>query len=223
MFAHLRRLIRFLIMTESDHIEANRKKWDKWAETADGKGLLFEYLRKAQSNVISIMDIREDKSFLDIGCGTGWAVGLAAKAAGYKGSFYGVDLSEAMIEKAKTNFKDNDNIHFIQCNSEAIPLNDNSFDYIICTNSFHHYLHPEKVMSEIFRLMKRGGEIYILDPAADNWLYKLVDKVIRVFESQHVKMYSSKEFEALMSAAGLKYSGYEIVTGNQKVQTGTRE
>jgi ubiquinone/menaquinone biosynthesis C-methylase UbiE len=209
-------------MTESEHIEANRQKWDKWAETADGGGPLYEYLRKAQSNVISILDIKEYNTFLDIGCGTGWAVGLAAKAAQYKGSFYGIDLSEAMIEKAKSNFKDHDNLHFIQCNSESIPLNNNSFDLIICTNSFHHYLHPEKVMGEIFRLLKTGGKVFILDPAADSWLYKLADKIIKIFENQHVKIYSSKEFGAFMTDAGLKYTGYKIVGVKQKVQIGEK-
>ena len=210
-------------MTESDHISSNRKKWDKWAESADGKGLLYDYLRKAQSNVISILDIKENNTFLDIGCGTGKAVGLAAKAAGYKGSFYGIDLSEAMIEKARTNFLQQENIHFIQCNAVSIPLNDNSFDFIICTNSFHHYLHPEKVMNEIFRLLKSGGKVFILDPAADSWIYKVADKIIKYVEPQHVKMYSSKEYEAFMTAEGLRYCGYRIITGKQKIQTGIKE
>lgn len=59
-------------MKESEHLSSNREKWNKWAKIADGKGLMFEYLRNAQSNLISILNIKENQNFLDIGCGTGW-------------------------------------------------------------------------------------------------------------------------------------------------------
>jgi SAM-dependent methyltransferase len=209
-------------MNESKHITLNKAKWDKWSETADGKGWLYDYLRKAQLSVIALIDVKENMNFLDIGCGTGWAVGRAAKAAGNIGSFYGVDLSSGMIEKAKANFHGYENFHFINANSESIPLDDNLFDNIICTNSFHHYLHPEKAMQEIWRLLKPGGKIYILDPVADIWYIKIIDKVIKLFEPQHVKIYSTVEFKIMMSEAGLKYIGYKVITCKQKVQIGEK-
>jgi ubiquinone/menaquinone biosynthesis C-methylase UbiE len=209
-------------MRESKHIELNKIKWDKWAESADGKGVIYEYLRRSQLSVISLLDIKKDMSFLDIGCGTGWAVGQVAKAVDYKGTFYGIDLSSGMIGKARENFMGHDNIHFVEASSESIPLADNQFDNIICTNSFHHYLHPEKAMKEIARLLKTGGKIYILDPTADFWFIKILDKLIKIFEPQHVKIYSTKEFKNLMSDAGLKHLGFRIIPGRQKVQIGEK-
>lgn len=209
-------------MNESKHITLNKAKWDKWSETADGKGLMYDYLRRAQLSVITLIDVKENMNFLDIGCGTGWAIGQVAKAVGNMGSFYGVDLSSGMIEKAKANFQGHENFHFINASSELIPLDDNLFDSIICTNSFHHYLHPEKAMQEIRRLLKPGGKIYILDPAADTWFIKIIDKVIKLFEPQHVKIYSTGEFKIMMSEAGLKFIGYKLITGRQKVQIGEK-
>ena len=209
-------------MNEIRHIELNKEKWDKWAKTADGKGWKYKYLRSAQFKVISMLGIMENMNFLDIGCGTGWAIGQAARFIDFKGSFYGVDLSQKMIEKAEENFKEYANFHFIQANSESIPLEDNFFDIIICTNSFHHYLHPDKAMKEIFRLLKHRGKIYILDPAADSWIIKIVDKIIKLFELGHVKIYSSEEFKNLMSATGLKYVGNEEIRTREKVQIGEK-
>jgi ubiquinone/menaquinone biosynthesis C-methylase UbiE len=209
-------------MRESEHIKLNKEKWNKRAETADRKSWLYDYLRRAQEDVISLAQIIENINFLDIGCGTGWAVGQAAKAAGYKGMFYGVDLSPMMIEKAGENFKAYNNLHFIQSSSESIPLDDNLFDIIICTNSFHHYLHPEKSMKEISRLLKSGGKIFILDPVADSWHYRLVDKIIKIFEPQHVKMYSTAEFKSFMLQAGLKYIGGEKIQGMESVFIGLK-
>jgi ubiquinone/menaquinone biosynthesis C-methylase UbiE len=209
-------------MEESKHIKLNEAKWNKWAETADGTGWLNDYLRRAQLRVISLLDLKDNMNFLDIGCGTGWAVGQAAESAGYRGSFYGVDLSSGMIAKAKKKFKDHNNFYFIQANSESVPLDDNLFENIICTNSFHHYLHPEKVMEEIFRLLQPGGRIYILDPTADMWFIKIVDRIIRLFEPQHVKIYSTDEFKRLMIDAGLSYMGYKEIKPKQKVQIGEK-
>jgi ubiquinone/menaquinone biosynthesis C-methylase UbiE len=209
-------------MNKSKHISSNIEKWDKWAEIADGKGLMFDYLRNTQSSLISILDLKENQKFLDIGCGTGWAVGLAARAAGNKGSFYGVDLSPKMIEKAKENFAGNDNFYFYEANSESLPLEDNFFDNIICTNSFHHYLNPEIAMNEIHRVLKPGGKIFILDPTADSWFIKAIDKIIKLFEPQHVKIYSSEEFRNLIEGAGLSYSGSQEIKPREKVHIGEK-
>jgi ubiquinone/menaquinone biosynthesis C-methylase UbiE len=63
-------------MEESKHIKLNEAKWDKWSKTVDGKGWQFDYLRRAQSSVLSLLDFNENMNFLDIGCGSGWAVGI---------------------------------------------------------------------------------------------------------------------------------------------------
>ena len=209
-------------MRESKHILLNESKWDKWAKSLDGNGWEYNYLRKAQTSVISLLDIKKNMNFLDIGCGTGWALGRVAKVVDNKGSFYGVDLSRKMIEKAKENFKDYDNFHFIKANSESIPLDDTLFDIIICTNSFHHYLNPDKAMKEIYRLLKAGGKIYILDPTADVWYVRVFDMLAKLFEHSHVKLYSTEDFIKLIAGAGLKYAGCETITAHQKVHSGEK-
>ena len=190
------------------HVQMNEAMWDKWAEadTLDNDGLQSKYLRAAQSKVISLLHIQPNVHFLDIGCGTGWAVGQAANLVKGEGLFYGVDLSPKMIEKAKSNFSGKNNFRFLQANSESIPLDDNFFDIIICTNSFHHYLHPDKALKEMYRLLKNGGKLYLLDPLADLWIGKFWDVLAKLKEPEHVKIYSTKEFQQLFAQAGLKYS-----------------
>jgi len=205
----------------SKHTAVNIKKWNKWAPEADGKGWVYHYLRTAQAELISILDLKENVHFLDIGCGTGWAIGQAAQVVNEQGEFYGVDLSPKMIEKAKENFRGHNNFHFIEANSESIPLNDNFFDVIICSNSFHHYLHPDKAMKEIRRLLKPGGKIFILDPTADTLFIKFIDKIIKLVESAHVKMYSTKEFKQLMTTAELQYLESRTIKG-EKVHIGEK-
>lgn len=209
-------------MEESKHIRLNEKKWNRWAHKADGNGIVYDYLRRAQASLISNLDLRENVKFLDVGCGTGWAIGKAAIAVNNIGSFYGVDMSAGMIEKAKVNFAGRNNFHFIQSNSESIPIGDDMFDIIICTNSFHHYLHPAEAMKEFRRLLNIGGKAYILDPTADYWHLKILDKIIKIFEPGHVKIYSSVEFKNLIENAGLKYKGHHKISPGEMVHTGQK-
>ncbi len=207
---------------EMKHLQANEAKWNEWAESFDGDGWRGDYLRDAQSKLISLLPVAENVRFLDVGCGTGWAVGEVAKAAGDQGLFYGVDLSPKMIEKAKDNFKGRDNFHFLQANAESIPLEDGFFDIIICTNSFHHYLHPDRAVKEMYRLLDGGGRTYILDPSGDGWIVKIADRLIKIFEPEHVKIYSTEEFRCLFEGAGLNYAGSSKVNSHSKIHIGEK-
>lgn len=207
---------------EEKHVQSNQVKWDKWADSLDGKSWRYDYLRDAQSKLISLLDIQENVRFLDIGCGTGWAVGEVARLVDNKGLFYGIDLSPKMIERAQSKFSGKDNFHFLQANAESIPLDDDSFDIIICTNSFHHYLHPDKALNEMYRLLKKGGKIYILDPTADNWTSRAADKIIKLIEPEHVKLYSTKEFQQLFENARLRYATSGTIKATSKIHIGEK-
>lgn len=204
------------------HTQLNEIKWDKWAESFDGGGWIHRYLRDAQSKVIALLDIREGIHILDVGCGTGWAIGEVAKQVNEKGVFYGVDLSSKMIEKAIENFHEKKSLHFIKADAESIPLEDDFFDIIICTNSFHHYLHPNQAVNEFYRLLKKGGKVYIMDTTTDVWYAKVVDWIFRRFEAEHVKHYNTKEYQQFFRDARLKHITSEKVKGQNKVHIGEK-
>lgn len=207
---------------ESEHIRINEARWDKWAEDFDTKTVRYDFLRSVQLGVVSLLDLKENVSMLDIGCGTGWALGQAAKRVDNKGTFVGIDLSDKMIEKAKENFKDRDNFQFIKANAEDIPLEDSRFDYIICTNSFHHYLHQDKALKEMYRLLKPGGKIHIVDPSVDMWLVRIFTNAHHLFSKEVVKFNTSREFEKLMTEAGFKYFEARKIVYHQRVQIGEK-
>ena len=202
----------------------NKEMWDKWADadTLDNNGRNSRYLRAAQSEVLSLLNVQPNVHFLDIGCGTGWAIAQAANLVNGKGLFYGVDLSPKMIEKAKFNFSGKDNFRFVEANSESIPLNENFFDIIICTNSFHHYLHPDKALMEMRRLLKNGGQLYLLDPLADSWIIEFWDMLAKLKELEHVKFYSTREFQGMFQQAGLKYLTTKRINWHAAIHIGEK-
>jgi len=70
-------------------------------------------------------------------------------------SLYGIDLSEKMLEVAKE--KLGNRVNLILGDSEQLPFSDSFFDVVYCNDSFHHYPAPDKVLSEVCRVLKPVG------------------------------------------------------------------
>ena len=210
------------MISKTEYEKINEEKWDSWAKIFDDDNWRIRFLRTAQMDLIFLLKIKENMSFLDIGCGTGWALGQIARSANNEGFFYGIDLSFKMIEKAKDNFKSFNNFQFIKASADSIPLKDDFFDVIICTNSFHHYFNPDNALKEMRRLLKPDGRLYILDPTADSFFMKLLNKLSAFIEHDHVKLYSTKEFRDLFKNAGLKYVGTQKTRTHEKIHIGEK-
>jgi ubiquinone/menaquinone biosynthesis C-methylase UbiE len=86
------------------------------------------------------------------------------------------DISESALE---INNRIHPNLYkSIASNMDAIPLPNQSIDVVICCGSLS-YADPKKVNREIFRLLKPGGHLIILDTLNHNPIYK-INRYIKV-------------------------------------------
>jgi ubiquinone/menaquinone biosynthesis C-methylase UbiE len=122
-----------------------------------------------------------------------------------KGKFVGVDISKGMIEKAKSNATGIPNVEFYEASADDLPFDNDYFDTVICSNSFHHYLHPEEALKEVKRVLEPNGRIHILDVTADDFFIRWIDKRVGAREREHVKFYSTMEYASMFSRVGLKH------------------
>jgi ubiquinone/menaquinone biosynthesis C-methylase UbiE len=202
---------RYSDMNKETHIGLNQTKWDSRARTFDWK--CFDIFRYMQRRLVKLLDLKPGIRLLDLGCGTGRALGYANKLVKGQGEFYGIDISAGMIEKANANFPGRENIHFYQTSADSLPFENGFFDFVISSNSFHHYFDPVKALVEVRRVLKPGGKAYILDLTSDGFFARMIDQRSRAKEKEHVKYYSSPEFRALFSEAGLKYLDVKSIIG----------
>jgi arsenite methyltransferase len=103
--------------------------------------------------------IGEAETVVDIGCGAGMDLLLAAKSVGPKGQAIGIDMTESMREKAldAARIAGLENVELRLGDAMALPLDDESVDVVISNGVLN--LVPDKSVaySEVFRILKPGG------------------------------------------------------------------
>jgi ubiquinone/menaquinone biosynthesis C-methylase UbiE len=191
-------------MEETDeNARLNEELWDSRAKTYDRR---FSFTRWTQRKLVSMLRLGENPHLLDLAYGTGWAVRYAASLANGHGKFYGVDNSSKMIEQAEANSKNYPNVKFCKSRVEDLPFENDFFDFVISSNAFHHFSNPEKALEEAYRVLKPKGKVYILDTTANNFFMRTLSRLSRKLEPAHVRLYSTREFQALFEKAGLHYT-----------------
>ncbi len=116
-------------------------------------------------NPIALSTIKEGNVVLDLGSGAGFDAFLAAKKVGNTGRVIGVDMTKEMIERAKANSKKYGykNVEFKLGDIENLPLENNSIDIIISNCVINLAPNKDKVFSESYRVLKKGGRMYVSD------------------------------------------------------------
>jgi arsenite methyltransferase len=109
--------------------------------------------------------IKPGDTVVDLGSGAGNDCFIARSIVGETGRVVGIDMTEAMIEKAKTNvaklgFK---NVEFRLGDIDNMPIEDNTADVVVSNCVMNLVPNKQKAFSETFRIIKHGGHFSISD------------------------------------------------------------
>jgi len=116
----------------------------------------------------------EERTVLDLGCGTGKDVYIASRLVGSGGFAIGVDMTDEQLDVARKHLDtqmmrfgySRPNIEFKKGyieNLKKIGIKDNSIDIVMSNCVINLSMDKRKVFSEIFRILKPGGELYFSD------------------------------------------------------------
>ncbi len=97
---------------------------------------------------------------LDIGAGWGGSVEFLTDALSNYVSIVGIDISEEYIERAREALEDSterDRISYKIMNAQNMKFEDNTFDTVCITNTFHHLYNIPAVLSEMKRVLRPSG------------------------------------------------------------------
>ena len=115
----------------------------------------------------SLLSLPISGRLLDAGGGTG----RVAQALGGKApQIIVADLSLGMLKQAK-----NKNGLLCACSaSEQLPFKDGEFERVIMVDAFHHVKDQARTAAELYRVLKPGGILVVIEPDIRTWAVKLI-------------------------------------------------
>jgi len=126
--------------------------------------VIGEYYGQVAEEIVSVF---ESGVILDLGTGPGYLpIEIVRRTPGI--NIVGVDLSRKLIQMAQTNATKaglSHRLRFEVGNSAELHFDNASFDMVISTGMLHSLKNPVAVLKEIYRVLKKGGEAWIYDPA----------------------------------------------------------
>lgn len=204
-------------MKSEKYKELSLKEFDKAAgKFDDNDPSVYNLCRKDYPDVLAEVRKGSFLTLLDAGCGTGAMLQLFQKDLPGK-RYTGLDLSKKMIEVAKK--KQMYGVELVVGDCEALPFDDNSFDVITCSMSFHHYPNPDKFFQNIHRVLKPNGRFILRDMASKwkivMWFINHVEIPLlnKIAHKGDVHAYSKEDIQKLCDNSGLILESYEVRKG----------
>ncbi len=116
-------------------------------------------------NPFSISPLAEGSAVLDVGCGAGFDLLAARAVVGSRGQVSGVDLTEEMVIKARSNLErfGDQRIEVHHISSEGLPFGDAHFDHVISNGVINLSPYKLKLFKEIHRVLTPGGILQFAD------------------------------------------------------------
>ena len=138
------------------------KQYDSWHQHhAETEAQIEEPHHQWQVTDAKLQPELVDKKVMEVGCGRGYFyIRLSEKYP--QAEVWGVDFSEVAITTAERRAEmRGSRARFRTDDSEALSFEDRSFDYVISCECLEHVLHPVKMASEIYRVLRPGGRFIL--------------------------------------------------------------
>jgi ubiquinone/menaquinone biosynthesis C-methylase UbiE len=163
----------------------------EWDGMAPKEPRLKEYLLR--------FGITEGDKVLDEGAGTGISSALVRECAGASGFVVAQDMAEAMLRGAQKRLE-GEGTACVGSDAQNLPFQDGAFDKILCFSAFPHFPDQRKALSEMRRVLKKGGKALVLHASSHrelNAFHAALDAPVR-----HDVLPSPEDLRVLFEKAG---------------------
>lgn len=153
---------------------------------------------------VTLASLEPGQTVLDLGSGGGIDCFLAARKVGPSGRVIGVDMTPAMIDRARRNKAKigAENVEFRLGEIEHLPVADNSVDVAISNCVINLSPDKEQVFREVYRVLKPGGRLAVSDIVTDGPLPEAVKQDLAAWAGCVAGALDVADYVAAMEAAG---------------------
>ncbi|MBR6873427.1 MAG: class I SAM-dependent methyltransferase [Ruminococcus sp.] len=199
-------------MTSKEYKEMSVKEFTKAAAIyeTDHAGV-YNMCKKDYPDVLAELEKEPFDDLLDCGCGTAPMLSLLHRKYPEK-HLTGIDLTPKMIETAKA--KKMKNVELVVGDCEDLPFEENSFDAVICCQSFHHYPNVQDFFNSVYRVLRPGGRLVLRDmtmkSGAVRWICNHIEMPLAHLAGHgDVRIYGREDVRRLCKNAGLHMEMFE--------------
>ena len=169
-----------------------------------------------RSRFLALAGVRPGERVLDIGVGPGFLCADMAPIVGEKGRIAGIDQSDAMLEVARGRCSEFGWADFHAADATSLPFEDGSFDLVTSTQVYEYVPDMATALSEVHRVLRPGGRVWILDTDWDSVTWATDDhgRMRRVMDAWDAHLHDPHLPATLipkLEAAGLGVTGIEII------------
>ncbi len=198
--------------SDLNHLDKIR---ERFTATADVFAKNVRITRKAEAELLAERATEglaraAEATAIDVACGPGtFARPLAVRV----GRAIGVDLTPAMIEKARAEAARDAivNIEFVCSDVYAMPFAAGAGDIVSCGYAFHHMTDPARALAEMARVARPGGRVAIIDIIVPEPFDPAPQTAIeRERDSSHTNTLTVARFRALFRDAGLRVRSEDV-------------
>jgi len=161
--------------------------------------------KRYKRRLIEQAQIQPGMRVMDLGCGTG-TLAIMAKQAQPNAEVVGLDADPEMLKMAYAkNNQEKLDVKFEVGFTNNLPYPDASFDRVLSSIMIHHLKTPdkEKTAREIYRVLKAGGQLHVIDFGKPRTLYgKLLGPFLHKFEEANDNI--DGKLPSMFQEAGLK-------------------
>jgi len=156
-------------------------------------------------NPLAFSEVKEGDVEVDLGCGAGIDLLIAAKKVGATGKVIGVDMTDQMIAKANENIAAAGltNVEIRKGLIEDLPVEAGSVDWVISNCVINLSPDKAKVFAEIARVLKPGGHMLVSDIVVKD-LPEVIRNSKELYTSCVAGAISEEEYLAGLRDAGLE-------------------
>lgn len=183
--------------------------WSRFADTYD-EDLRYIVGASTQQGVISRLSMERDLGeVIELGCGTGY---FTKAIAGSATCVLATDLSEEMVEAARTELREFQNITVQTANCEHTGFPSESFDTVVMVNLVHFIGDPIECLQESCRILRRGGLLLVADYTGHGmkWLKMLRMSVRFLWKWGKPPRYAKRQLSPAELSFLVEHSGYRV-------------